>query len=476
MTWIMDTNPAPGYHGEMLMEKTRDSSPLIRYSRRGPRYTSYPPATMFHGGLEGDEYARFLADETRADVPLSLYFHIPFCSSICWFCACNVVYTANRGRSGLYLDLIEREMDLLARHIAPERETASLHLGGGSPTFLSPDELMRLHAAAASRFTFMSGAEKSIELDPRTTSEEHVEVLARLGFTRASLGVQDMDPLVQKAIHRMQPPEMTEKLTWRLREHGFHGVNFDLIYGLPHQTTKSFQRTLDSVADLRPDRLSLFQFAYMPRLKKHQERIAANALPDARTRVEIFSMAVERLLAEGYLHIGMDHFALPEDPLATALENGTLNRNFQGYVADGDFDLLGIGPSSIGEVSGAFAQNFKSMNLYEQALKSGRLPIERGYIRTEDDWIRARVIKDLICRFELDIAALEGELEIRFADYFHDELPALTPFAEDGLLEINEDRIRVTDRGKFVIRNICMVFDAHLDADDAGRERYSRTV
>lgn len=469
---------------------------LMRYSRPVPRYTSYPTAPVFHEGFGAEEYARLLAQADRQERPLSLYYHFPFCRNICYFCACTVIYTANKKRMAPYMRLLEREMDLVIEamcasgHAALDadgrllgREVQQLHYGGGTPGFASPDEIRGFHRAIERRFRFAEDAELSVELDPRETTDEHIAAYTECGFNRASLGIQDLDPAVQRAVNRIQPFDDIRVLLAKLRDRGFRGINLDLIYGLPHQTAEGFARTIDAVLELQPDRLSLFQFAYLPQLKQHQQRIDQAQLPDVRTRLEILSNSIDTLTRAGYVYIGMDHFARPDDAMAIAARNGRLERNFQGYTvpprieseAGSDCDLLAFGVSAIGDLRNAYVQNKRHLKSYEADVLSGRLPVDRGLVLNEDDHTRRRIIMRLICQFELPF---DREFRSRYAAEFE----ALSSFHAEGLVEIEEpsgDRegvLRVTEAGKFVIRNICQVFDAYTNELAARGQQFSKSV
>jgi oxygen-independent coproporphyrinogen-3 oxidase len=449
---------------------------LRKYSRPGPRYTSYPTAPVFHSGFTERDYIELLSNPAQRSVPLSFYFHIPYCESVCYFCACNVIYTRNRGKVDPYLDLVLKEMDLLKKYIDPVRRVDQLHWGGGTPTFLTPDRMDRFYSAIEDRFTFNDGAEISVELDPREITDEHLEILRKHGFNRGSLGIQDVDPRVQEAVNRIQPLELVTRIYDQMRSRGFAGINFDLIYGLPYQTPDSFERTIDAVVELRPDRISLFNFAYLPHLKKHQTRLNASALPDTETRLAIFARAVNRFIEAGYVYIGMDHFALPDDELCVSQNNGTLHRNFQGYTTRGGCDLIGVGLTSIGELSGGYAQNYKKLDEYTAAIESGNLPIERGYHRTQEDALRHRVIMGLISHFHMKFDKFKTDTGVDFRSHFDREMEELKGFADDGLLTIDDDGIDVPFQGRFVIRNICMVFDAHLSDLESRGQKFSKTV
>ncbi len=447
---------------------------LEKYSVAGPRYTSYPTAPAFTTEFAEEDYRSALA---RGSGPLSLYIHLPFCRHVCWFCACSVVYTNNQGRVAPYLALLNREMELLRPDLAADRSVSHLHLGGGTPTFLTPAELLELGAMLRRHFVFTAEAELGIELDPRTATRAHLDALDQIGFNRASLGVQDFAPKVQEAVNRVQPFEQTADLLAELRRRGYRELNVDLIYGLPHQTKESFAGTLEKILSLRPDRVSLFQFAYLPDLKKHQRNIHPEDLPQTHARIELFESALAQLNQGGYTHIGMDHFALPQSALARAQAEHRLHRNFQGYVAGGDPDLIGLGVTAIGRPArDVFAQNARSIESYRALLEAGRLPVERGLRLSKDDLVRGQVIQEIICHFELDFGTVEREFSVEFRSYFAKELNALEDFVREGLVTFTEAGVRVTESGRFVVRNICMVFDAHLEDQRAGGRTFSRTV
>ncbi len=467
------------------------ASLLRKYDAPAPRYTSYPPAPAFRNDFDAVDYATLLREASHHKNPLSLYVHIPFCRNVCWFCACNVVYTANRKRCSPYLDLVRREMQLAAEHLhGGSRQVRQLHWGGGTPTFLAPEEILRLFADIEAFFETAPRADRefSVELDPRETTAEHVAALRKCGFTRASLGIQDFDPDVQSAVHRVQPFEQTAELADTLRNSGFRSINADLIYGLPLQELSRFERTLRKVTQIRPDRVSLFHFAYLPELKKHQKNIRADDIPTPGTRLRLFELAVEILTAEGYVHIGMDHFALPGDELAVAQRERRLHRNFQGYTTMPDADLLGFGVSSIGALAGndgsraAYIQNAKDLSDYEQRLIRGALPVMRGLILSDADRLRRHIINELICHFELHFRAVES----RFGDVLHDdfvrcfagELNALEDFERDGLVHVDRTggRIEVTRAGRFVVRHICAVFDAYAQQLAEAGQRFSKVL
>ncbi|MEF3193278.1 MAG: oxygen-independent coproporphyrinogen III oxidase [Halothiobacillaceae bacterium] len=453
-----------------------DADLIKRYDTVGPRYTSYPTAVQFHVGFGEAHYREALLRSNTLGGPLSLYFHIPFCDTVCFYCACNKIVTKDRARSAPYLDLLEQEMDLIARDVDTSRVVDQLHWGGGTPTFLSHDEMRRLMAATRERFALRNDdkGEYSIEIDPREANAVTVKLLRELGFNRMSLGVQDFDPAVQKAVNRIQSPEETFAVLDAARAEGFHSVSIDLIYGLPHQNVASFLKTLDRVLEARPDRLSVFNYAHLPTRFKPQRRINDADLPTPAEKLAILQASIEHLTAAGYVFIGMDHFALPDDGLAVAQREGSLHRNFQGYTTHAECDLLAFGVSSISQVAGCYSQNVKDMESYEAALKAGRLPIERGLCMTEDDHIRRDLIMELICQFSLDYASFGARHSIHVQDYFADALERLQPMVADGLLDMDEHRIRVLPRGRLLIRNICMVFDRYLDGQVM--QRFSKVI
>ncbi len=452
---------------------------IKRYDQTGPRYTSYPTAVSFSDAFTEEDYRRAAADSNGDPIPgpLSLYFHIPFCDTLCFYCACNKIATKNHARAERYLTYLFRELALQARLYDADRRVDQLHLGGGTPTFLSLDEMEALMTMTRAHFTLRDDdrGDYSIEIDPRSVSPEYIHGLRRLGFNRFSLGVQDFDPLVQRAVNRIQPFEMTRDIILACREAGARSVNIDLIYGLPFQTLARFERTLDRVLELQPDRLSVFNYAHLPDLFMPQRRINADDLPPPAEKLEILKRTIQRLGEAGYVYVGMDHFAKPDDELVQAQRAGQLHRNFQGYTTHGDCDLVAMGVSSISMVGDVYAQNEKNMDAYEAALERGRLPIARGIRLTPEDRLRRDVIQTLICDFALDFAAVEERWGIRFAEHFAPELGALQPMQDDGLVEVTAAGIRVLPRGRLMVRNVCMVFDAHLRRGTGGR-RFSRVL
>ncbi|MFU8848031.1 MAG: oxygen-independent coproporphyrinogen III oxidase [Opitutales bacterium] len=454
------------------MQITEQDLKLIeKYNRPGPRYTSYPPANHFRDYADP---APLLTSVEASEAPLSLYFHLPFCETLCWFCGCHMIPTLDRSRATDYLDLLEKELALFARHHRREREAVQLHFGGGTPNFFGPEQIDRLAALIDRHFKFAPGAEKSVELDPRRLSAAHIEAFARMGLTRASFGVQDSNPEVQKVIHREQPQEMNVAAMETLRAHGFDSVNVDLIYGLPLQTPESFDQTLDQVLELKPDRFAVFNYAHVPWMRPAQKILEKAGLPDARTKLELLKLCIERLTREGYVYIGMDHFALPDDELVVAQHEGTLQRNFQGYSTRAGVEICGFGISSISQGADSYRQNVKDIESYRAMVESGRLPVAKGYELTNEDKLRADVIMRLMCDLALDYREMSAKWGIDFELHFANALAQLKEPTEDGLIELTEAGLKVTERGRLFIRNLAMCFDAYLEPAVEGR--YSRTV
>jgi len=448
---------------------------LARYDRPGPRYTSYPTALSFHEGVDEEEYLERLAlADALEDEPLSLYAHLPFCRERCLYCGCNVVITPHHRIARDYLGNLLEEIDLLARHLPRRRTLSQLHWGGGTPTYYTAFELSRLMGAITERFQLAPDAEVGIEVDPRNTEPAHLETLGALGFNRLSAGVQDFAPEVQQAIHRIQSFEQTKDVLDRARAAGFRSINVDLIYGLPLQTAAGFQRTLDQVLELRPDRIAVYSFAFVPWIKGHMRNLPADALPGPALKLELLARALDTFSGAGYCSIGMDHFALPGDELARAAAKGTLGRNFMGYTVQSARDLVGVGVSAIGDVQGALFQNDKKLVSYERAAAEGRFPIERGYVLDADDLLRRDVITELMCNARIEFARIERLHGIRFADRFDAELRELEGLVADGLLTIHRDGLELTDVGRLFVRNVAMVFDRHLQRAPANT--FSRTV
>jgi oxygen-independent coproporphyrinogen-3 oxidase len=451
---------------------------LIRkYDVSGPRYTSYPTADRFVEAFGEAQLRQWLAKRNIGGFaqPLSLYVHLPFCNTLCWYCACNKVITKDRSQSAKYIKYLAREMALLAPHLGERPEICQLHWGGGTPTFLSNEEMAELVAAIGERFPFSADMECSVEVDPRSAEPGRMAFLAGLGFNRCSLGVQDFDPVVQKAVHRLQPAELTRRVIAEARSARFRSVNLDLIYGLPKQTIDGFNRTLDQVIELEPDRIALYAYAHLPKRFLPQRRIAEADLPSAETKLQILTLAIGRLTRAGYLYIGFDHFARPDDDLAVAQAQGRLQRNFQGYSTRPESDMLGIGVSAIGRVGPTYYQNDKGLPDYYAALDEGRLPVARGLELTQDDLVRRAVIQALACHFRLSIESIELAYLVDFRRYFRDEMAELARLAEEGLVELQEDWIVVTARGRLLVRAVCMVFDRYL-RERQQRASYSKVI
>ncbi|HUA65328.1 MAG TPA: oxygen-independent coproporphyrinogen III oxidase [Alphaproteobacteria bacterium] len=446
-----------------------------KYNVPGPRYTSYPPATQFTHALTWPELFEEIAANNRSGRALSLYFHIPFCETLCWFCGCTTVITNNHGQAKSYLDHLEKEVMRMALLLDPGREVVQLHWGGGSPTFLQPDEIRRLGAIIRKHFKFSDDIEAGVEIDPRRLTRDHIVALREAGFNRASLGVQDFEPQVQEAIHRIQPRDMTLRVLDWARESGFGSVNFDLIYGLPHQTAESFNRTLDAVLDMGPDRLAVFSYAHVPWIKPAQKILEQKVLPTPETKLELLKIVIERLTdANRYAYIGMDHFARPGDELVAAQRNKTLQRNFQGYSTRGNSDIYAFGMSALSQTPDVYWQNEKELPAWYAALDSGNAPFPRSYILSNEDKIRRETIMRVMCHLALDYQGLSQDLDIDFAEHFAKELAALEPFEEDGLVRRFPGGLEVTETGRLFIRNIAMCFDNTLAAPK--ERRFSKTV
>ncbi|MEW8242354.1 MAG: oxygen-independent coproporphyrinogen III oxidase [Candidatus Thiodiazotropha sp.] len=437
---------------------------IAKYDQSGPRYTSYPTAVQFHDGFNEDEYKRVAGETNQSGNPLSLYFHIPFCDTVCFYCACNKVATKDRSLAAGYLARIHEEMRLQSELFDSSRLVTQLHWGGGTPTFISHDEMRELVAQTRNYFTLLDddSGEYSIEIDPREAKGDTIKLLRELGFNRMSLGVQDFDPRVQQAVNRIQSKEETLSVLQKARDEGFRSTSIDLIYGLPFQSVESFSSTLDQILEVDPDRLSVFNYAHLPERFKPQRRINAEELPLPQAKLDILQMTIDKLSAAGYVYVGMDHFAKPDDELVLAQQDGTLYRNFQGYSTHADCDLIGLGATSIGMVGPSYAQNMRGLDEYYQRIDSGRLAVFRGVELNHDDLLRRDVITRLICHFCLPFADVEQRWDLVFNDYFANELESLKEMAADGLLTIDDKAIRVLPKGRLLIRNICMQFDAYL--------------
>jgi oxygen-independent coproporphyrinogen-3 oxidase len=454
-----------------------DEELIRRYDQAGPRYTSYPTALQFDEAIGEPEYRRLAEASNIGEArPISIYIHIPFCDTVCYYCGCNKVVTKNRDKAVPYMDHLKQEIIMQGDLFDYQRKVEQLHWGGGTPTFLSHEQMTDLMNCTAEHFTLLDddSGEYSIEIDPREVTPETIRVLRDLRFNRLSLGVQDFDPRVQKAVNRVQSEEQTWQALTAARDSGFRSISVDLIYGLPLQTVDSFASTLDKVIDAGPDRLSVFNYAHLPKLFKPQRRINEADLPSAAEKLGIMQMTIERLQQAGYVYIGMDHFARPDDELTLAQQNGTLHRNFQGYATHADSDLVAMGITGIGNIGNSYSQNVKTLDEYYQHIDSGVLPVFRGMLLDFDDLLRREVIMQLICQFRLEFAPVEARFKIDFGEYFADELQALQLMQDDGLLTISDKSIEVQPVGRLLIRNICMIFDRYLEEQPA--QRFSRVI
>jgi oxygen-independent coproporphyrinogen-3 oxidase len=451
---------------------------LKKYDRPGPRYTSYPTAIEFHDRFTEEHYRQRLktANAATSDA-LSLYIHIPFCEERCSFCGCHVIITKHKDRAAEYLDYLYKEIDLLAAALPDRRRLVQYHWGGGTPTYLNVQQFRALQAKVREHFVIDPEAEVAVEVDPRVTTHEQVDVLRELGFNRLSMGVQDFTPEVQAAIDRNQGEKETRELYDYCREVGFTSMNLDLIYGLPLQTPETFRRNLDAVIEMRPGRVACYSYAHVPWVRGNQKGIAIESLPAPEVKLELFAEAIDRFKAAGYHQIGMDHFALPEDELATAAGSGILHRNFMGYTVKPASDMLGVGVSAIGDVRGAFAQNEKKLSTYYKAVGAGHFPIYRGFELSDDDRIRRRVITQIMCNFVLKKSEIGAELGIDFDRYFARELEELAAGpVDEGFLTLDGNEIQLTPLGQLFVRNICMIFDAYLRDRQSDKPIFSRTV
>lgn len=453
-----------------------DADLIRRYDTAGPRYTSYPTAVQFHEGFAAEHYRAQAEASNASGRPLSLYVHIPFCDTVCYYCACNKVVTKDRGRARPYLDRLYREIGMQAALFDNSRPVEQLHLGGGTPTFISHEEMAELMATLASHFQLLDDdtGEYGIEIDPREVGGDTLALLRRLGFNRLSLGVQDFDPRVQRAVNRIQPASQTLHVLEEARQVGFRSISVDLIYGLPLQTPASFAVTVERMIEAGPDRISVFNYAHLPERFKPQRRINEQDLPSPADRLLILQQTIAQLTEAGYVYIGMDHFARPDDELAVAQREGTLYRNFQGYSTHAHCDVIGLGVTSIGMVQDCYAQNHHDLERYYARIDAGELAVFRGVELDADDRLRRDVITALICHFRLDFRDLESRHGIVFWDYFECELEALAPMQADGLIELNDSGIQVSPKGRLLIRNICMVFDRYLRESRA--QRYSKVI
>lgn len=450
---------------------------LKKYDKPGPRYTSYPTAPQFNTQFGPNEYITAIKENNiDNDTPLSLYFHIPFCDTLCYFCGCNMMVTKNRHLIDDYIELVKQEIALIQPYLNSLRKVAQLHWGGGSPSYLQPYQMRTLFEDILNNFEFAMDAEIGVEFDPRGLTEDQIRTLHELGFNRGSLGVQDFNPEVQKYVNRIQPEEMTRWTVDIMRQWGFRSINIDLIYGLPLQTADEFEKTIDIIIDINPERIAVFNFAYVPWMKKHQRLIKHEDLPSPEEKLTILKMVIEKLTGAGYIYIGMDHFAHPDDELAIAQREKTLYRNFQGYSTKAGCDLYAFGITSISMLPLAYAQNVKTIREYRERMNHKQPAVFRGYRLTDDDVLRRYVITRLMCDFELEKMMVEDKFNIQFDEYFKDALEQLKTFENDGLVILKPSSIAVTPIGRFVIRNIAMCFDAYLSAETEKATVFSRTV
>jgi len=456
-----------------------DSKLIARYGGTGPRYTSYPTAPNFSDEFTAGEYRKHAlrSNEVLNPSPLSLYVHIPFCQSLCYYCACHKVITRNTNRVNVYMDNLYEEIDMQAALFDDDRVVEQIHFGGGTPTYLSDNQLYELLAHLRNRFNLQTGSERefTIEVDPRSVTTHSIDVLAEIGFNRLSLGVQDFDAQVQQAVNRIQSAEDIVVLVEHARDVKFNSISFDLIYGLPHQTEESFSRTLDTVIAMQPDRLAVYNYAHLPNRFKGQRMIKERDLPGPDVKLKILNRTIEKLGKASYIYIGMDHFALPDDELVKAQRNGTLQRNFQGYSTHRNCDLIGLGVSAIGNIDNTFSQNASTTAEYQLALETGKLPIQRGIEVDHDDRIRAEVIQQLMCYGRVNYLYFQQHLDTDFASYFNSELTRLAPLQRDGLVELSPNRIQITATGRMLLRAVAMVFDRHLASETSDR-RFSQTI
>ncbi len=453
-----------------------DLNLVQKYNVPGPRYTSYPPATKFTDAFTWLDLSARIEANNRTDRPLSLYFHIPFCETLCWFCGCTTVITLNHHQGDTYIDYLEKEVERMSSQLNQHRKAVQLHFGGGSPTFLAPDEIRRLGDIIRKHFTLSDDLEAGVEVDPRRLTRDHLVALREVGFNRASMGVQDFNPVVQEAVHRIQPRELTQQALDWMRELGFRSINLDLIYGLPHQTVESFDETLNIVLQMKPDRLAVFSYAHVPWIKPAQKILEREKhLPTAEVKLQLLKLVVEKLTETGgYVYIGMDHFARPDDELAVAQRQKQLQRNFQGYSTRAGADIYAFGMSSISQIPEAYWQNEKELPRYYSALDDGKVPMVRGYFVTEEDRLRREAIMRVMCDLSLDYSAMSKRLGLNFAQHFAREIESLSGLEADGLVRRSPAGLEVTDTGRLFIRNIAMAFDNTLAP--VGERRHSRTI
>ena len=450
-----------------------DADLIRRYDQSGPRYTSYPTAAQFHGNISVDDYRKWAQHSNEDPIPrsLSLYFHIPFCDTVCFYCACNKIVTGDHSRATPYLEHLYKEIELQGQLFDSDRIVDQLHWGGGTPTFLNADQIRDLMKVTGKHFSLRDDdtGDYSIEIDPRSVDSEKLQVLRETGFNRLSLGVQDLDPRVQKAVNRVQSEDKTREVTEAARELGFNSINMDLMYGLPFQTVESFNETLQKIVVLNPDRIAAYNYAHMPERFKPQRRINEDDLPSAAMKLDILQNTIEYLNGAGYVYIGMDHFARPTDELAVAQEQGTLHRNFQGYSTHADCDLIGMGVTAIGRVCDNYSQNVRNLEDYYEKVDAGILPLERGVELEPDDMLRREIIVQLMCHFFLDIEMLEQKWRFNFAAHFKEEIAELENLQKDGLLTLDQTTLHILPAGRMLVRNVCMVFDRYLRSGSGGK-------
>lgn len=453
-----------------------DFAKFVKYSKPGPRYTSYPTAPEFSETFTQEDLKEYYKKQSD-DRALSLYIHMPFCRSACYFCGCNTIFTSKEDKKTRYIEYLKKELNILKNHLNTKRVVTQMHFGGGTPTYFSPSQLEEVITAIKEIFpNFSSDAEISCEVDPRYFTVEHMNVLKAGGCNRLSFGVQDLDEEVQKTIHRIQPFELTQNVIKIAREAGIHSVNTDLIYGLPFQTRESFKKTLEKMITLNTDRFAVFNYAHVPWLMKTMRKFDETTFPKPQEKLEMLKDTIDFFTSNGYKMVGMDHFAKPEDELFKAIEKGELHRNFQGYTTKGGADLIGIGLTSIGNGVDYYAQNFKELEPWENAIDNGDLPVFKGYRLSDDDQLRQFVIMELMSNFSLNIKRVEEEFNINFKEYFDDALKALKEFEDADLIKVFEDKIEVSQTGTMLIRNICMPFDAYLNKIPEEKRRFSKTI
>lgn len=446
-----------------------------KYSRQAPRYTSYPSALHFMEMENVSDATALIKERNRRPGPVSIYIHIPFCASLCWYCGCTRVITRQEGDSTIYLDHLFSEIRSLSQHLHPENKVVQLHFGGGTPTFLSPDELRAVGKQLREHFHFSNDMEFAVEIDPRRLTEDHAQALAEIGCNRASIGIQDVRHEVQEAINRIQPMEINGRVTRWLRQAGIHNINVDLIYGLPLQNKKSFEETLLAVKTLDPDRFAIFHYAHVPWMMPAQKLLDKYPMPDSYEKFSMLEMTISNLTQSGYEYIGMDHFAKNDDELSMARPNGTLQRNFQGYSTRPDTDIYGFGMSSISQIGDGYLQSVKELDTYYDRISGNRMPYYKEYYLTDDDRIRRKTIMKLMCNLELDFSDISTEWDIDAKSYFYDSFERLQEMADDGLVILHDDGLKVTDTGRMFLRNIATVFDAYY-ASSEKKGRYSKTV